>query len=141
MKWRLLLIISVFVLLQGCSAEWHLKTALKKNPSMQTWQLFTKVDTVVTPPIAVVDTVLIEGDSVVIENDTVSTTIIKYNDRYIVKTKVKPITLYRTVTIPVKVIEYKEQPKKVWASQLWWQIIIAICCVVGTKKLIDRVLK
>ena len=50
-------------------------------------------DTIVTPPVYLVDTVSVptEGDSSVIENDTVRIVITKYQDKMIVKTQVKEV--------------------------------------------------
>ena len=66
-------------------------------------------DTIVTPPIYVVDTVGIPemGDSSVIDNDTVRVVITKYQDRLIVKTKVKEIEVPREVQVecPPQVIQ------------------------------------
>ena len=80
-------------MLSGCSAEWHLKKAIQKDPSMLKPTVVTIWDTIVTPPIYVVDTVGIpaEGDSSVIDNDTVQVVITKFQDKLIVKTKVKEV--------------------------------------------------
>lgn len=50
-------------------------------------------DTIVTPPVYLVDTVAVPGvgDSSVIDNDTVRVVITKYQDKLIVKTQVKEI--------------------------------------------------
>lgn len=56
-------------------------------------------DTIVTPPVYLVDTVAVPsaGDSTVIDNDTVRVVITKFQDKLIVKTQVKE------VPYPVKV--------------------------------------
>lgn len=90
---KLCLICLSVLLLSGCSAEWHLKKAIQKNPSMLKPTVVTIWDTIVTPPIYVVDTVSIpsEGDSSVIDNDTVQVIITKFQDKFVVKTRVKEI--------------------------------------------------
>jgi hypothetical protein len=67
-------------LLTGCSATWHLNQAAKKDPSILKPTVVTIWDTIVTPPVYLVDTVSVptEGDSSVIENDTVRIVITKY---------------------------------------------------------------
>jgi hypothetical protein len=80
-------------LLTGCSATWHLNQAAKKDPSILKPTVVTIWDTIVTPPVYLVDTVSVptEGDSSVIDNDTVRIVITKYQDKMIVKTQVKEI--------------------------------------------------
>lgn len=71
MKWFYLAI--AIPLLAGCSAEWHLKKAIKKNPALLSEPtVVTKWDTITMPPITIVDTLEIPavGDSSVIENDS-----------------------------------------------------------------------
>lgn len=80
-------------LLTGCSATWHLNQAAKKDPSILKPTVVTIWDTIVTPPVYLVDTVSVptEGDSSVIDNDTVRIVITKYKDKMIVKTQVKEV--------------------------------------------------
>ena len=82
-------------LLTGCSATWHLNQAAKKDPSILKPTVVTIWDTIVTPPVYLVDTVSVptEGDSSVIENDTVRIVITKYQDKMIVKTQIKEVTV------------------------------------------------
>jgi len=79
--------------LTGCSATWHLNQAVKKDPSILKPTVVTIWDTIVTPPVYLVDTVSVptEGDSSVIENDTVKIVITKYQDKMIVKTQIKEV--------------------------------------------------
>jgi hypothetical protein len=80
-------------LLTGCGATWHLNQAVKKDPSILKPTVVTIWDTIVTPPVYLVDTVSVPtaGDSSVIENDTVRIVITKYQDKMIVKTQVKEV--------------------------------------------------
>jgi hypothetical protein len=61
----------------------------KKDPSILKPTVVTIWDTIVTPSAYLVDTVSVptEGDSSVIENDTVRIVITKYQDKMIVKTR------------------------------------------------------
>lgn len=90
---KLCLICLSVLLLSGCSAGWHLKTAVRKDPSILKPTVVTIWDTIVTPPIYLTDTVSVptDADSSVIENDTVRIVITKYQDKLIVKTQVKEI--------------------------------------------------
>jgi hypothetical protein len=79
------------LLLTGCSAQWHLKRAIAKDPSIITERIVERWDTIKIPPIRIVDTVGIpvEGDSSVIDNDSVRVVITRYKDKLVVKTEVK----------------------------------------------------
>jgi hypothetical protein len=83
----------VTALLSGCSATYHLNKAVKKDPSILKPTTITVWDTIITPPVYLVDTVAVldNGDSAVIENDTVKIVITKYQDKMIVKTLVKEV--------------------------------------------------
>ena len=92
-------VLVVAALLSGCSATYHLNKAVKKDPSILKPTIVTVWDTIITPPVYMVDTVevIAEGDSSVIDNDTVKIVITKYKDKMIVK------TLIREVPYPVSV--------------------------------------
>ena len=83
----------VAALLSGCSATYHLNKAVKKDPSILKPVTITVWDTIITPPVYLVDTieVIAEGDSSVIDNDTVKIVITKYKDKMIVKTLIKEV--------------------------------------------------
>jgi hypothetical protein len=83
----------VAALLTGCSATYHLNKAVKKDPSILKPVTITVWDTIITPPVYLVDTVAVldNGDSAVIENDTVKIFITKYQDKMIVKTLIKEV--------------------------------------------------
>ena len=83
----------VAALLSGCSATYHLNKAVKKDPSILKPVTITVWDTIITPPVYLVDTVAVldNGDSSVIENDTVKIVITKYQDKMIVKTLIKEV--------------------------------------------------
>ena len=90
---KYILILSLTGFLTGCSATWHLKQAAKKDPSILKPTVVTIWDTIVTPPVYLVDTVSVPtaGDSSVIDNDTVRIVITKFQDKLIVKTQVKEV--------------------------------------------------
>ena len=83
----------VAALLSGCSATYHLNKAVKKDPSILKPTIVTVWDTIITPPVYMVDTVevIAEGDSSVIDNDTVKIVITKYQDKMIVKTLIREV--------------------------------------------------
>jgi hypothetical protein len=103
----------VIQLLAGCSAEWHLKKAIKKNPALLSEPtVVTRWDTITMPPITIVDTLEIPavGDSSVIENDSlqvvVKTVVDKNGNKKLsvsAKTKTIQIPHYIKVDCPPQV--------------------------------------
>jgi hypothetical protein len=104
-------------LLTGCSATWHLNQAAKKDPSILKPTVVTIWDTIVTPPVYLVDTVNVptEGDSSVIDNDTVRIVITKYQDKMIVKTQVKevPYPVSVQAECPPQLVQPESKTEKV----------------------------
>jgi hypothetical protein len=104
-------------LLTGCSATWHLNQAAKKDPSILKPTVVTIWDTIVTPPVYLVDTVSVptEGDSSVIDNDTVRIVITKYKDKMIVKTQVKevPYPVSVQAECPPQLVQPESKTEKV----------------------------
>ena len=130
-KWLPILIL----LMSSCSAQWHLKQAVRKDPTILKEKVMTVWDTVVTPPIVVVDTIsLTDNDSVVISNDTVSITITKYQDRWIVKTRVEPIEMVREVKVNVPVVQYVERTPL--TAKLGWLLALLIVLYIAVRLII-----
>ena len=106
--WKLSSILIATWLLTGCSATWHMNRAIKKDPSILKPTVVTIWDTIVTPPVYLVDTVSIPsvGDSSVIDNDTVRIVITKYQDKLLVKTQIKevPYPVYVQTECPPQVV-------------------------------------
>lgn len=130
-KWLPILIL----LMSSCSAQWHLKTAVRKDPTILKEKVMTVWDTVVTPPIVVVDTIsLTDNDSVVISNDTVSITITKYQDRWIVKTRVEPIEIVKEVKVNVPVVQYVERNPLI--AKIGWLLALLIVLYIAVRLII-----
>lgn len=71
----LVLTIPFFV---GCSANWHMKKAIAKDPTLLSAPtVVTRWDTITMPQITIVDTVEVPavGDSVVVQSDSIAVTI------------------------------------------------------------------
>jgi hypothetical protein len=99
------------------------------NPSLLKERVIVKTDTVVTKEIVYVDTVSFSGaDTATVSNDTVVTTLIKYKDRIIVKTKVKPYNIVREVEVKVPVVEYVPNPKT-WFDKAKDTLLVSLLVV------------
>ena len=92
----------VILILSGCSAEWHLSKAVKKNPQLLKPTTMIVTDTVVTEPIAVRDTVTIsQVDTVEIIKDKFRVKIMRSYDTLIIDGGCDSDTIIRTVTVSV----------------------------------------
>jgi hypothetical protein len=125
----------LLILLSSCSAEWHLKKALKKDPAIIETKVINIYDTLWTNSIKFKDSINIDfKDSIVITNDTVQVKLYKNGRKQlIVKTVVKPYPIYKKVRIIQT--KYRNSYKS-----LWWQVLVVLVSVVGVSKVIDKAL-
>jgi hypothetical protein len=130
---RLLILI---ILLSSCSAEWHLKKAIKKDPEIVSNILIYKYDTLWTNSIRLKDSVSIDfRDSVLITNDTIVIKLKKTaNNNISVDAKVVPYPIYRKVTQYKTVIKQKEKK----FESFFWQIVLATIVVIGSLRIINK---
>ena len=110
MKLRCFTLLFVTLILSGCSPEWLLKQAIKKDPTLLTTTTITVTDTVVTDPIVVRDTVTTsQVDTVEIVKDKFRVKIMRSYDTLIIDGGCDSDTIVRTVRVEVPVVEYKER--------------------------------
>jgi hypothetical protein len=132
---RLITSLILIGLISSCSAEWHLKKALKKDPAIIETKVINIYDTLWTNSIKFKDSINIDfKDSIVITNDTVQVKLYKNGRKQlIVKTVVKPYPIYKKVRIIQT--KYRNSYKS-----LWWQVLVVLVSVVGVSKVIDKAL-
>jgi hypothetical protein len=103
----------IIILLTGCSSQWHLKQAIKKNPSLIQTSTHT-IDTMfVRDSVTITDTFTTEKvDTITIEKDGVKTIVYRNHDIIRIKTIVKADTIRftKTITLPAQ-IKYIERIK------------------------------
>ena len=106
-------IIAIMIFFTGCSAEWHLKKAIQKNPAMAQTSTHT-IDTLfVRDSVTITDTFTTEKvDTITIEKDGVKTIVYRNHDVIRVHTVVKADTIrfIKTIQLPPQ-IKYKERIK------------------------------
>jgi putative Mn2+ efflux pump MntP len=128
------------IVLSGCSAQWHIKRAIAKDPSILTEKIVTILDTIIVKEgFQRIDTfVTKEVDTLLIHEKGVNTQIIRFKDRLIVKTEVKNDTIRIIKAIKDYQLIYKEKPKS--NKSFWIAFIIgvatAIMFVIGLKQLL-----
>jgi len=121
MKMQCLTLLFVTLILSGCSPEWLLKQAIKKDPTLLTTKTITVTDTVVTEPIVVKDTVTVsQVDTVEIVKDKFRVKIMRSYDTLIVDGGCDSDTIVRTIEVPFEQVVYKEEHKIFrWSFYLW----------------------
>jgi hypothetical protein len=105
--------IIILVMSTGCSAGWHLKKAIKKDPSLAQTSTHT-IDTLfVTDSVSITDTFTTKTiDTITIEKDGVKTIVYRNHDVIRVHTVVKADTIRYTKTIQLPAqIKYTERVK------------------------------
>jgi hypothetical protein len=132
MKCRYILPLLILIL-SGCSAEWHLSKAVRKNPELLKGKTMIVTDTVVTEPIVVKDTVTIsQVDTVEIVKDKFRVKIMRSYDTLIIDGGCDADTIVRTLEVKVPVVEYKERSTffdKIYKSSFYILIISIIILV------------
>ena len=110
-------LIVILVMLTGCSAEWHLKKAIKKNPSLIQLSVHTIDTIVIRDSFAFSDTFVTKTtDTITIEKEGVKTIVYRDHDIIKVRTIVKPDTIRIQKTIRVPQVMYHERipiPQKI----------------------------
>lgn len=105
-------VIVLLVMLTGCSAEWHLKKAIKKNPSLIQPSTHTIDTIVIRDSVAFTDTFVSKTiDTLTIEKEGVKTIVYRNHDVIRIKTIVKPDTIRIQKTIRVPQVYYEERFK------------------------------
>ena len=110
---KLIQAIFIVLVLTGCSAKWHLKQAIKKNPAMAQVSTYTIDTFFVRDSILMTDTFTTkEVDTLTLTKDGVTTIIYRDHDVIRVKTIVKADTIRytKTITLPpqIKFVDRKK---------------------------------
>lgn len=125
---RGLWIVSVALLLQGCGAQWHLKRAIAKDPTI-VQERKEIIDTVViTEERAVRDTIILERiDTTIIERNGVRVKIKRIHDTIQIQAECLPDTIRIIKEISVPELIYKEKKPTFGLVKLF--ILLAIILV------------
>lgn len=136
---RLITSLILIGLISSCSAEWHMRKAIQKDPDIIDTRIVYKFDTLWTNSVRLRDSVSIDfKDSIVITNDTITIKLTKKpNNKLKVDAEVKPYPIYRKVT-QYKTIIRSDRDR---LNSLFWQIIFALIIVIGASKVIDKTIK
>ena len=125
--------------LSSCSANYHLRKAIAKDPSILTAQSVTIVDTVIIPSVRF-DSVYVTSpsDTITIEKERLKIKIVRHLDTLTVSGECQTDTIIRIKEIKVPQIVYKEKENKAVSLIAWLALVVAI--VYCLLRVIDRVL-
>jgi hypothetical protein len=124
MKW--LVKLTLVLLLTSCSAQWHLKKAVQKNPLILEKDTLVVTNTVVSPPVAITDTVIMkQHDTITLVKDKLRVKIVKVNDTITIDAICDSDTIVRTIKVPYDKIVYVEK-ESVWDKIKSLAIYIAL---------------
>jgi len=130
MKWlvKLTLVLS----LTSCSAQWHLKKAVQKDPLILVKDTLIVNDTVVSPPVAITDTVIMkQHDTITLVKDRLSVKIVKVNDTITIDAICDSDTIIRVIEVPYDKIVYVEKEKPLQIIQRYALYLLLV--IIGIK--------
>ena len=108
MKW--LVKLTLLLSLTSCSAQWHLKKAVQKDPTILEKDTLVVTDTVVSPPVAITDTVIMrQHDTITLVKDRLRVNIVKVNDTITIDAICDSDTIISIVEVPYDKIVYVEK--------------------------------
>ena len=112
MKW--LVKLTLVLLLTSCSAQWHLKKAVQKDPAILERDTLVVMTTVVSPPVAITDTVTLkQHDTITIVKDRLKVQLIKVNDTITINAECASDTIVQTINVPYDRVVYIEK-ESIW---------------------------
>lgn len=93
----------------SCSAQWHVKRALKKNPNIITERVILQKDTlIVRDSMTFKDTLVTRSiDTIKLENERVRTIVYRYHDTFRIVQTLKGDTVRITQKVVTPVVEAK----------------------------------
>lgn len=137
MKWYLVLFT---LLLSGCSAEYHLKKAVKKDPSILKKDTVIVHDTTVLPSVVLRDTVrLKEIDTLVLTKEKLNLKIVRVKDTFQIDAECKGDTIIKTISVPIERVSFVEKDKwyhKMYRYTFFGLLFIVIASIL--KRLLDN---
>ena len=132
MKWLVKLIL--LSSLMSCSAQWHLKKAVQKDPLILEKDTLVVTDTVVSPPVAITDTVIMkQHDTITLVKDRLKVKVVRVNDTITIDAICDSDTIISVIEVPYDRIVYVEKEKPIQIIQRWMAYLLLL--IVGIKLL------
>jgi len=126
--------------LSGCSAEWHLRKAVRKNPELLKSQTINVTDTIVLPGVALMDTVILKQvDTITLVKDRFRVKLMRSYDTLIIDGGCDSDTIIRTVRVDVPQLVIGESGFQRIQRYTFWGIVtlllLAIAALIIRKSL------
>jgi hypothetical protein len=122
-------IIGILVLFSSCSAQYHLKKALKKDPTIIEKKVLVQKDTlIIRQSYTITDTFTTRVlDTIIIEDEGIKTIVYRNHDVIRVKTIVKGDTIKVWQTIYKPLVKIKD-----CQHNYWFYVILVSVAILGT---------
>ena len=142
MKMKWLVKLTLVLSLTSCSAQWHLKKAVQKDPTILKKDTLVVQDTVVTPPVAITDTVTLkQHDTITIQKDRLKVQLVKVNDTITINAECASDTIVRTIEVPYEKVIYVKQKTLLEKIQgLAFYFALAVLALAIVRRLINKYL-
>lgn len=94
----------------SCSAQWHLKKAVQKDPLVLEKDTMVVTNTVVSPPVVITDTVTLkQHDTITLVKDRLRVQLVKVNDTITIDAICDSDTIISVIEVPYEKIVYVEK--------------------------------
>ena len=114
-------------LLPACSANWHLKKAIAKDPSILIPQSVRVDTTIVTPTVAITDTFVMNVmDTIILEKERLRVRLVRSYDTIQIDAACASDTIRITKEVMVPQVVYTNKPWDGWSIGGWLLMIILI---------------
>lgn len=138
MKWVYILITTI--LLSSCGAQWHLKKAIQKDPSILSRDTVVVTDTIVTAPVSVRDTVTLkQRDTITITKDRLKVNIVRSFDTIMVDAVCESDTIVQLIEVPVPSLVMKDSDR--WYNQVYkfsFYLLVLLLLFVVVRRYLDK---
>ena len=116
------------IFFSSCSAQWHLKKAVKKNPNIITEKIIREIDTlIIRDSVRFNDTFVTKSiDTIKIENERFNTIIYRFHDTIRVVQTLKG----DTIKITKKVVVPKLEVQKWYEAPDFWVVIFLVITII-----------
>ncbi len=138
MKW--LTVLTIALSLSSCSAQWHLRKAIRKDPSVLSKDTVVVTDTIVTAPVSVRDTITLQQrDTITITKDRLKVNIVRSFDTIMVDAICESDTIVQVIEVPVPSIVMKDSDR--WYNKVYkfsfYLLLLLLSVLFLRKKLIS----
>ena len=116
------------IFFSSCSAQWHLKKAVKKNPNIITEKVIREIDTlIIRDSVRFNDTFVTKSiDTIKIENERFNTIIYRFHDTIRVVQTLKG----DTIKITKKVVVPKLEVQKWYEATDFWVVMFLVITII-----------